>query len=204
MKKQLTDIIFLIDNSGSMAGMEKDTLGGFNSFIKLQKQEENPIKVTTILFNSEYKYLHNRVDINEIKNLTERDYKVGGMTALNDTIGVTINKFEEDLRVIKSKFRPDNVMVVIITDGLENSSREYTTKDVKNLISKKTEEDWKFIYLGANVDSFSESAKIGINLYSNYSKDSIGTASIYQTMSKCASNVARGQSVSMDDLNEII
>lgn len=193
MKK--IDVVFVIDKSGSMSGLEDDTIGGYNNFLKQQKEEDNKVKITTVLFNQDLQIIHDRVDINKVNNLTDKDYRVGGSTSLNDAIGETINNLNH---------KSDSVVFVIITDGQENSSKEYSTADIKKLISKKSEKNWNFIYLGANVDSFAEASSIGINIYSNYSNDSRGLNSVYTTMSCCVSKSATGNTISNEDLNEII
>lgn len=169
------DVIFLLDRSGSMMDSVTDTIGGYNSYLDKQRKNSYNTKITTILFDNEYQVLHDREDIKDVKNLTEKEYFVRGSTALLDAIGLTITNF--DKRVGKNK-----VLFVITTDGLENSSCEYTKDKVKNLISKHP--TWEFLYIGANIDSYSEGLSLGIkkNNISNYQKTKKGTRSLFKAV----------------------
>ena len=177
-KKKEMDIVFLLDKSGSMQGIEKDTIGGYNSYIKSNK--DNNVKVTTILFNTNYEVYNRRVDIKNVKEMTKDNYKVSGCTALLDAIGKSIDYMEE----CKAK----KVMFVITTDGLENSSRKYTKEQIKDKIQKH--KDWEFVYIGADIDSYSEAASIGISRTntSNYKKDKKGVDNLFSSVCK-ASNL---------------
>ena len=148
--KQL-DIVFLLDRSGSMSNCVSDTIGGYNSYLHEQKKNKNSL-VTTILFDDKYEVLHDRKDITKIKDLTNKEYFVRGCTALNDAIGKTITTLESK--------NPESVLFIITTDGLENASREYRKEDIRKLISKH--DDWEFLYIGANIDSYTEGSSLGI------------------------------------------
>ncbi len=169
------DVVFLLDRSGSMMDNVTDTIGGYNSYLDKQRKNSYNTKITTILFDNEYQVLHDRKDIKDVKNLTEKEYFVRGSTALLDAIGLTITNL--DKKVGKNK-----VLFVITTDGLENSSREYTKEKVKALISKHP--TWEFLYIGANIDSYSEGLSLGIkkNNISNYQKTEKGTRSLFKAV----------------------
>ena len=168
------DIIFLLDRSGSMYGSEKDTIGGFNSFIKSQKQKEVKAKVTTILFDHGYEVLYKRKDLYDVEDLTENEYYVRGSTALLDAIGRTIITLDKEI--------DNDVLFVITTDGYENSSKEFTKDQIKNLINNH---NWEFIYLGADIDSYAEAANIGIRMErtANYKKTKEGINKMYESVS---------------------
>ncbi len=173
MSKQTTDIIFILDRSGSMSGLESDTIGGYNSYLEKQRKLEGEAFVTTVLFDDRYKMLHRRIDIKEIQDLTSEDYFVRGSTALLDAIGNTIDQF----KLLQSE--KNKTLMVIITDGLENASREFTYKRVKQLIDQQQEnQGWEFIFLGANIDAVKEGERFGISedRSVSYHADSQGTA----------------------------
>lgn len=172
-KKQEMDIVFLLDRSGSMRGIEQDTIGGYNSYIESQKN--NNVKVTTVLFDDKYEMVNNREDIKNIKELTNETYYVRGCTALLDAIGKTINYMDCQ----KSK----KVMFIITTDGLENASKEYNRSQIKELIEGHS--NWEFMYIGADIDSYSEGSSIGIKRdnISSYKKDRKGVDTLFKAMS---------------------
>jgi uncharacterized protein YegL len=174
--KEKVEIVFILDRSGSMGGLEEDTIGGYNSFIKSKKNLD--AKLTTVLFDNKIEILHDRVDIKEVKNLTNKDYYVRGSTALMDAIGFTINKISKE-----SKDR--KVIFVITTDGLENASVEYSKSKIKRMIQKR--KDWEFLYLGANIDSYGEASSIGIrkDRTSNYKSSKKGTRQMFAAL-ECA------------------
>ena len=163
MKKELTELVFILDESGSMSGLEKDTIGGFNSLIEKQKNKKGDVVVTTVLFNVENKIIQDRVNINEVKLMTNEDYTPNNCTALLDAVGTTINRINEKRKELKEEYIPTKTMVVITTDGFENSSVEYDYKDIKKLIGKQKELGWEFIFLGANIDAPKEAERFGID-----------------------------------------
>lgn len=174
MKKNKLDIIFLLDRSGSMSGSENNTINSYNSYLSKQKKNKYLTKITTILFDDQYEILFNRENIKEVKYLTNKEYYVRGCTALYDAIGKTINFYS---RQIKNK-----VLFIIITDGLENASREYNKQQIQELI--KSQKSWEFIYIGANIDSYSEGMNIGIkrNNIANYSKTKTGIDNLFSAV----------------------
>lgn len=183
-----TDIIFILDRSGSMSGIETDTIGGFNSFIKNHKKNKNT-KVTTILFDDRYEILYERKPIEKVSKLTPKEYYVRGCTALMDAIGKTINSLDK-------KIKDNKVLFVITTDGLENASREYDKKKINNLIKKHN--NWEFIYIGANIDSYSEASSIGIKSSNtaNYSKSRRGVDTLFNSVGKAFDAVYCDQELS--------
>lgn len=190
MKK--TEIVFILDRSGSMSGLEEDTIGGYNSMLKKQQIEEGEARVTTVLFDNEYKIVHDRGDIREIRPLTDNEYFVRGTTALLDAVGTTINKIVSATKNTKKEYQADKVMFVIITDGMENSSREYTYEKVKKMIEKQKEEyNWEFIFLGANIDAVETASRFGIaeDRAANYHADSQGTALNYEAVSEVITDI---------------
>ena len=166
------DVVFLLDRSGSMGGIEKDTIGGYNSYIDSQRGKN--VKVTTILFDDKYEILHNGEDIDSIKKLTNKDYYVRGCTALLDAIGKTIREMEDK--------NPNKVIFIITTDGYENASTKYNKSQIKELIS--VHKDWKFMYIGADIDSYSEGRSLGIKdeFIANYKKTDRGISKLYNAL----------------------
>jgi len=189
MKRNLTEMVFILDRSGSMQSLTDDTIGGFNSMIENQKNEEGDAFVTTVLFDDKYELLHNHVNIHDNK-----EYFARGCTALLDAIGKTINSIGSRLSGTPEDERPDKVIFVIITDGMENASREFNKNTVKEMIEHQQDKySWTFMFLGANMDAVGEAASLGINtdFAKTYTANSIGTQSVYTSMSK-AMSCARG------------
>ena len=172
MRNNEMDVVFLLDRSGSMGGIEKDTIGGYNSYIDSQRGKN--VKVTTVLFDDKYEILHNREDIDSIKKLTNKDYYVRGCTALLDAIGKTIREMEDK--------NPNKVIFIITTDGYENASTKYNKSQIKELIS--VHKDWKFMYIGADIDSYSEGRSLGIKdeFIANYKKTDKGISKLYNAL----------------------
>lgn len=188
-----TEIIFVIDKSGSMSNLVGDTIGGFNGFIESQKAIEGKATLTTVLFDSSWKVLHNGVDLHEVKPMTTSDYIAGGMTAMLDAIGETINRVQDRHDELGEE-KPENVLFVITTDGEENSSHKFTKSQIEKMIKHQTNgHGWKFMFLGANMDAVKEATSIGIssNYATNYAYDSKGVGNVYTTMS-CVTSSLRG------------
>ena len=180
------ELVFILDRSGSMSGLELDTIGGFNSVLEKQrKNKTGQINVTTALFDNEYELLHNKIPIQEVKPLTEKEYFVRGSTALLDAIGKTISQVKAEQNKLNAKEKSGKVLFVIITDGMENASKEYTINTVKKLISEQKEnENWEFLFLGANIDAIKTAESFGIekSRAAQYKSDSIGTQNNYKSI----------------------
>lgn len=173
---RLTDMVFILDKSGSMSGLEKDTIGGFNSMIRKQRTLAGDALVTTVLFDTSIKRLYDGVSIGKVTDMTEEDYEAGGSTALLDAIGSTISAISR--RQKRMEGRPDHTIFVIITDGEENSSREYSHQQIRKMIQRKRKDkDWEFIFLGANIDAEETADGLGMDseMAVNYHADSRGT-----------------------------
>ncbi len=185
MKKGLTELVFILDKSGSMSGLESDTIGGFNSMLAKQKSVEGECRVTTVLFDHGYELIHDRIDINAISPMTDKEYQVGGMTALLDAVGRTVNKIGNAQKHTAEDYRAEKVMFVIITDGMENASREFTADKIKALIERQKEKyAWEFIFLGANIDAVETAGRYGISADRavDYLADSKGTKLNFNVM----------------------
>jgi uncharacterized protein YegL len=195
MKKGLTELVCILDKSGSMGGLEKDTIGGYNAMLEKQQAVEGECRVTTVLFNNNYELLHDRIDSRAVSPLSEKEYQVGGSTALIDAIGGTIHKIARVQRNTADDYRAEKVMFVIITDGEENSSREYSAKRVKEMIEhEKDKYGWEFIFLGANIDAVETAGRYGIGAdrAANYHADSEGVALNFCVMSEAVASYRNG------------
>ena len=191
-KKNLTEIVFILDRSGSMAGLEDDTIGGFNAMIQKQKAEEGDAYVSTILFDNYTEVIHDRMDIQKIQPMTHKDYYVRGCTALLDAVGKSIRHIGNIHKYAREEDRPEKTIFVITTDGMENASREYTYERVRQMIEHEKEKyGWEFLFLGANIDAAKEAARFGIteDRAANYHADREGTAVIYEAMSEAVCSV---------------
>lgn len=196
MKKDMTELVFILDRSGSMGGLETDTIGGFNSMLKKQKKEKGHVVVTTVLFDDRYELLHDRINIKGVDKMTEEDYFVRGSTALLDAVGRTIGKINQVQNKTSVKAKADKVMFVIITDGLENASHEFTAPGIKKLITKcQKKQGWEFIFLGANIDAVKTAATYGIaeERAANYHADSAGTALNFQVVNAAVADFRKGK-----------
>lgn len=190
----LTEIVFILDRSGSMGGLESDTIGGFNAMLKQQQTEvEGDALVSTILFDHESIVLHDRVPIAEVKPLTAKDYQVRGTTALLDTVGGAIKHIKKIHKYAREEDRPLKTLFIITTDGFENASRKFTHDDIKRLIEQQKELGWEFVFLGANIDAVHVAGNIGIDASSavDYHADDIGTAKAFSAMSMRIRNFRR-------------
>ncbi|WKA53125.1 vWA domain-containing protein [Planococcus shixiaomingii] len=196
MANNSTELVFILDKSGSMAGLETDTIGGFNALLKKQKGEEGNATVTTVLFNHQSELLHDRIPINSVSPITEREYEVGGTTALLDAIGSTIQKIGNAQKRTREEDRADQVMFVITTDGMENASCEFDYRKIKEMIARQKEEYcWEFIFMGANIDAVKTASEFGIDedFAVNYHADEKGTELNYKVMSETITSFRKGQ-----------
>ena len=197
MRENLTEIVFILDRSGSMGGLESDTIGGFNSMIAKQQKEEGEAIVSTVLFDDECEVIHDRVAIGDVKKLTDKDYYVRGCTALLDAVGGAIHHIGNVHKYAREEDRPAKTLFVITTDGLENASREYTFKGVKKMIERqKKKYNWEFLFLGANIDAIEVAGNMGISRdrAANYNCDEEGTALNYQVLEAAVSRVRKCKS----------
>ena len=201
MKKNLTELVFILDRSGSMAGLEGDTIGGFNAMIEKQKREPGEAYVSTVLFDNVSEVIHDRVDIQKIEPLTRKEYYVRGCTALLDAVGGAIHHIGNVHKYAREEDRPEKTLFVITTDGMENASQTYSYEKLKMMIERQKEKyGWEFIFLGANIDAAKEAARFGIDAdrAANYHADHEGTAVIYEAMSEVVGNVRACRPMSAD------
>ena len=211
MNKELTELVFILDRSGSMAGLEDDTIGGFNGMLKKQKAEGEQVNVTTILFDDQIDVIHDRFPVDIIEPLTRDDYYVRGCTALLDAVGTAIKKIENVQNRLPENHKAARVVFVITTDGHENSSREYTYPKIKHMIEAKKEIGWDFIFLGANIDAAAEASRMGISRdnTAGFVNDSEGIATNYDTISEVVKHASKSRdnkvyrSLSFEELRKI-
>ncbi len=196
MKNNITELVFILDRSGSMSGLESDTIGGFNSLIEKQRRQDGECYVSTVLFDNVSEVLHDRVKLSDVKKMTEDDYTVRGCTALIDAIGCAIHHIANVHKYAREEDVPEHTMFVIMTDGLENASHIYSSSKVKKMIEKEKEKyGWEFLFIGANIDAV-ETAKhfgIGADRSVNYHADKEGTAVVYDTVAETVSNFRAAQ-----------
>ena len=192
MKKNLTEIVFILDRSGSMAGLEDDTIGGFNAMIEKQKKEAGEALVSTVLFDNHTDVIHDRVDIQKVAPMTREEYYVRGCTALLDAVGRAIHHIGNVHKYAREEDRPEKTLFVITTDGMENASREYTYDHLKAMIQRQQAKyGWEFLFLGANIDAVSTAGRFGIgeDYAVNYHCDKEGTALNYEVVSEAICSV---------------
>ena len=183
MKKNLTELVFILDRSGSMSGLESDTIGGYNSFLEKQKEEDGSCLVSTVLFNQHSKVIHDRVDLVKIEKMERKDYLASGTTALIDAMGDAIHHIKNVHKYIRKEDVPANTIFVIITDGLENASHKYSSDDVKRMVEEQKEKGWEFLFLGANIDAVETARTYGIaeDRTSDYLCDEAGIQKNFET-----------------------
>ena len=201
MKKNLTELVFILDRSGSMAGLEGDTIGGFNAMIEKQKGEPGEALVSTVLFDHESEVIHDRVNIQKIEPMTRQQYYVRGCTALLDAVGGAIHHIGNVHKYAREEDRPEKTLFVITTDGMENASRKYSYDRLKAMIERQKEKfGWEFIFLGANIDAAKEAARFGIreDRAANYHADSKGTAVVYEAVCDAVCSVRGSKPMSAD------
>jgi uncharacterized protein YegL len=199
-------LVFILDRSGSMGGLESDTIGGFNAMLAKQKAEPGEVRVTTVLFDDKCELLHDRIDLRAVSPITDREYFVRGSTALLDAVGSTIQKIAGAQRQTAEDYRAGKVMFVITTDGMENASREYSYEKVKSMVEHEKEKyGWEFIFLGANIDAVETAGRFGIDAShaSDYHADHLGTAVNWSSVAGAVGSFLRGKGVANDWKHEI-
>ena len=201
MNNNLTEIVFILDRSGSMAGLEDDTIGGFNAMVEKQKKEEGEALFSAVLFSDGSEVLYDRVDVKKIEPMTERQYQVGGCTALLDAIGGAVRHIANVHKYAREEDRPAKTVFVITTDGMENASRSYSYDEVRRMVKRLQEENgWEFLFLGANMDAISAARSFGIrpDRAVRYQCDGEGTALNYQVLSGAVSGIRRRGEIAED------
>ncbi|MGF0032154.1 vWA domain-containing protein [Bariatricus sp. SGI.154] len=192
MRKGLTELVFILDRSGSMSGLEADTIGGFNSLVGKQKKEDGEALISAVLFDDQTEVLYDRVSLNRIEPMNDKQYYVRGCTALLDALGGAIHHIGNVHKYAREEDRPEKTIFIITTDGMENASRRYTYEKVKNLVERQRNKyGWEFLFLGANMDAISVAGRFGVqaNRAVNYECDSEGTQLNYEVLSKAVSRV---------------
>ena len=201
MKKNLTELVFILDRSGSMAGLEGDTIGGFNAMLQKQRGEPGEALISTVLFDNKTEVIHDRVPLDRVSALTEKEYFVRGCTALLDAVGGAIHHIGNVHKYAREEDRPEKTLFVITTDGMENASRRYTYDKVRAMIERQRDKyGWEFLFLGANIDAAREAARFGIrsDCAADYHADSVGTEVIYEAVSEAVCQVRRSAPLAAD------
>lgn len=199
MKKDLVELVFILDRSGSMSGLEDDTIGGYNAMLEKQKKEPGEAIITTVLFDDKYELLHDRINLCGIAPITYKEYYVRGSTALLDAVGRTINKIGNVQKHTTEEEQAERILFVITTDGMENASREFTYEKVRQMIEhQKSKYGWEFIFLGANIDAIATAERFGISKdrATNYNADSEGTLLNYEVISETVSCIRANREIS--------
>ena len=198
MKNNITELVFILDRSGSMAGLEADTIGGFNAMIEKQKKLDGKVYVSTVLFSNRSEVLHDRCDIAEIRPMTEADYQVGGGTALLDAIGGAIHHIGNIHKYARPEDVPEHTMFIITTDGMENASHQYSSKKVKDMIRRQEDKyGWEFLFVAANIDAVETAEHIGIRREraANYKQSPKGTAVMFEAVEHAVTSLRRSSAV---------
>ena len=200
MQKDLTEIVFILDRSGSMSGLEADTIGGFNAMIEKQKKAAGGALISTVLFDHVSTVLHDRVPLERVEPMTDRDYTVRGSTALLDAIGGAIHHIGNVHKYAREEDRPMHTLFVITTDGMENASRNYDIETVRRMIRRQKEQGWEFLFLGANIDAVKTAGSFGIGADRavNYHADQAGTQLNYEVLSDAICSVRASAPLSAD------
>ena len=199
----MTEIVFILDRSGSMAGLEKDTIGGFNGMLEKQKLEPGKAVVSTVLFDHQSEVIHDRVPLEQVPKLTEKEYFVRGSTALLDAVGGAVHHIGNVHKYARAEDRPERTLFVITTDGMENASRTYTYDKVRAMIERQKEKyGWEFLFLGANIDAAAEAKRFGIDAdhSADYHADAEGTALNYSVISKVVQEMRCGRPMQAESL----
>lgn len=205
-QNNVTELVFILDRSGSMAGLEADTVGGFNAMIDKQKKEDGACVVSTVLFDNECDVLHDRVRLQDVPPMTERDYTVRGCTALIDALGGAIRHIGNVHKYARREDVPARTLFVITTDGMENASHRFTADQVKQMIERqKTKYGWEFLFIGANIDAVETAVRYGIDRDRavNYHADKMGTSAVYEAVDKAVANVRAAAPLGNDWCEEI-
>ena len=191
MKNNVTELVFILDRSGSMAGLESDTIGGFNALIQRQKEQEGKCYVSTVLFSNASQVIHDRVALENVKPMTHHDYRVGGCTALMDAMGDAIHHIGNIHKYARPEDVPEYTIFVVTTDGMENASRRYSSARVKEMVKQRKAQGWEFLFLAANIDAVETAAHFGIDADRavNYHADHQGTQVVYEAVAEAVCNV---------------